>query len=109
MVNIKYILKDKYQLSPIEVNKSCHTFESYFYDNTRGIDDLKDKIVFVDEYSMTPNRYITLLYQSFTKHHITIIMSEDTNQCEPINRVKSMRHNYFDDSDPVYMEWGTPV
>ena len=101
VVNIKYILKDKYQLSPIEVNKLCHTFESYFYDNTRAIDDLKDKIVFVDEYSMTPNRYITLLYQSFTKHHITIIMSEDTNQCEPINRVKSMRHNYFDDSISV--------
>ena len=101
VVNIKNILKDKYQLSPIEVNKLCHTFESYFYDNTRGIDDLKDKIVFVDEYSMTPNRYITLLYQAFTKHDITIIMSGDVNQCEPINRVKSIRHNYFDDSISV--------
>ena len=44
---------------------------------------------------MTPNRYITLLYQAFTKHNITIIMSGDVNQCEPINRVKSIRHNYF--------------
>ena len=95
VVNIENILKDKHELSPIEVNKLCHTFESYFFDRTRGIDDLKDKIVFVDEYSMTPNRYISLLYQAFTKHDITIIMSGDTNQCEPINRVKSIRHNYF--------------
>lgn len=76
-------------------------FESHFYDNVRGIDDLKDKIVFVDEYSMTPNGFITLLYQAFTKHDITIIMSGDTNQCEPINGTKSIRHNYFDDSISV--------
>ena len=101
MVNIKNILKDNHELSPIEVNKLCHTFESYFFDSTRGIDDLKDKIVFVDEYSMTPNRYITLLYQAFTKHDIIIIMSGDTNQCEPINGVKSIRHNYFDYSMSV--------
>ena len=78
-----------------------NTFESFFYDNIKGVDDLKDKIVFVDEYSMTPNRYITLLYQAFTKYDITIIMSGDTNQCEPINNTKSIRHNYFDDSISV--------
>ena len=101
-VNSKNILKDKHELSPIEVNKLCHTFESYFFDSTRAIDDLKDKIVFVDEYSMTPYRYITLLYQAFTKHDIIIIMSGDTNQCKPINRVKSIRHNYFDDGSARY-------
>ena len=90
VVNIKNILKDKHKLSPIEVNKLCHTFESYFFDSTRGINDLKDKIVCVDEYSMTPNGYMTLLYQAFTKHDITIILSGHVNQCEPINRVKSI-------------------
>ena len=95
MVNIKNILKKSHHISAEQVNKICHTFESYFFDSTRGINDLKDKIVFVDGYSMTPNRYITLLYQAFTKHNITIIMSGDVNQCEPINRVKSIRHNYF--------------
>ena len=30
VVNIKNILKDKHKSSPIEVNKLCHTFESYF-------------------------------------------------------------------------------
>ena len=44
---------------------------------------------------MTLNRYMTLLYQAFTKHDITLVMSGDVNQCEPINRVKSIRHNYF--------------
>ena len=95
VVNTKNILKDKQKLSPIEVNKLCHTFESYFFESTRGINDLKDKIVFVDEYSVTPNGYMTSLYQAFTKHDITIIMSGNVNQCEPINHVKSIRHNYF--------------
>ena len=95
IVNIKNILKNSHHMSAEQVNKICHTFESYFYDSTRGIDHLKDKIVFVDEYSMTPNHYITLLYQAFTKHGITIIVNGDTNQCEPINRVKSILHNYF--------------
>ena len=95
MVNIKNILKKSHHISAEQVNKICHTFESYFFDSTRGIDDLKDKIVFVDEYSMTPNRHITLLYKAFTKHNITIIMSGDVNQCEPINGVKSISHNYF--------------
>ena len=63
VVNIKNQLKDEFDMSPEHVNKICDTFESYFYDNIRGVDDLKDKIVFVDEYTMTPNRYITLLYQ----------------------------------------------
>lgn len=67
----------------------------FFYDGIKGVDDLRDKIVFVDEYSMTPNRYITLLYQAFTKHDITVLMSGDTNQCEPINTTKSIRHNYI--------------
>ena len=101
IVNIKKHLKIKFRMEADDVNKLCHTFELYFYDNVRGIDDLKDKIVFVDEYSMTPNRFITLLYQAFTKHDITIIMSGDTNQCEPINGTKSIRHNYFDDSISV--------
>ena len=35
VVNIKNILKDKHKLSPIEVNKLCHTFEFYFFDSTR--------------------------------------------------------------------------
>ena len=95
IVNIKKHLKFKFKMETDDVNKLCHTFESYFYDNVRGIDNLKDKIVFVDEYSMTPNSYITLLYQAFTKYDITIIMSGDTNQCEPINNTKSIRHNYF--------------
>lgn len=95
VVNIKNQLKDKFDMSLEHVKKICYTFESYFYDNIRGVDDLKDKILFLDEYTMTPNRFITLLYQALTKYGITIIMSGDDNQCEPINNIKSRRHNYF--------------
>lgn len=64
IVNIKKNLKFKFKMETDDVDKLCHTFESYFYDNVRGIDNLKDKIVFVDEYSMTLNRCIILLYQA---------------------------------------------
>ena len=95
VVNIKNVLKKRYKLDPEIINRMCYTFESYFYDNIRGIENLKDKIVFVDEYTMTPNRFMTMLYNAFTKYNITLIMSGDINQCEPINSVKSRRHNYF--------------
>lgn len=101
VVNIKNMFIDKFNMSQEHVNKICHTFESYFYDNIRGIDNLKDKMVFVDEYTMTPNCFITLLYHAYTKYDITIIMCGDVNQCEPINNVKSRRHNYFN-SQSVY-------
>ena len=96
VINIKNRLKKDYKMDPHDINKICYTFKSYFWDNIRGIDNLKDKMVFVDEYTMTPNRYITLLYQAFTQYNITIIMSGDVNQCEPINNIKSRRHNYFE-------------
>lgn len=99
--NIKNILQANHKLTLEEVNKICHTFESFFYDNVRGIDDLKDKIVYVDEYTMTPNRYMTSLYQAFTKHDITVIMSGDNNQCDPINKNGLLHYDYFNDSISV--------
>ena len=101
VVNIKNILKKRYDMDSKQINSMCYTFESYFWDNIRGIESLKDKIVFVDEYTMTPNRFMTMLYNAFTKYNITVIMSGDINQCEPINSVKSRRHNYFE-SQSVY-------
>lgn len=92
VVNIKNRL---IKMKVNNVNKICHTFRSFFYDDSRGVNDLKDKIAFVDEYTMTPNRYITLLYHAFTKYNITIIMSGDINQCEPINDDKTIPQNYF--------------
>ena len=99
--NIKNILQTNHKMSLEEVNKLCHTFESYFYDNVRGIDDLKEKIVYVDEYTMTPNRFMTLLYQAFTKLDITVIMSGDNNQCDPINKNGLLHYDYFNDSKSV--------
>lgn len=92
VVNIKNRL---IKMKVNNVNKICHTFRSFFYDDSRGVNDLKDKIAFVDEYTMTPNRYITLLYHTFTKYNITIIMSGDINQFEPINDDKTIPQNCF--------------
>ena len=44
---------------------------------------------------MTRNRFMMLLYQAYTKYDITIIMSGDINQCEPINDDKTYKYNYF--------------
>ena len=35
---------------------------------------------------MTPNKWMTKLYQAFTKYKLTIYMFGDTNQCDPCSR-----------------------
>ena len=85
------------------VNNHCFTSESYFCEyKGRYLSTLKDKVVFVDEYTMTPDRFITKLYHAFTKYGIQVFMAGDINQCEPINGATSIRHNYFDDSISVF-------
>ena len=45
---------------------------------------LQGKTIFVDEYSMTPNKWMTKLYEAFTKYKLTVYMFGDTNQCDPV-------------------------
>ena len=42
------------------LSDKCFTFDSYFnsYDN-RDISHLKDKTIFIEEYSMTPNKWMS--------------------------------------------------
>ena len=50
-----------------DANKICHTFDSYFCEwNGRDFDSLKDKTIFIEELSMVPNKWITLIYKAFT-------------------------------------------
>ena len=51
----------------------CYTFDSYFnsYHN-RDISHLADKTIFIEEYSMTPNKWMSKIYQAFTKYHNTL-------------------------------------
>ena len=65
----------------------CYPFDSYFnsYHN-RDITHLKDKTVFIEEYSMTLNTFMTKIYHAFTKYHITVFMFGDTNQRDPVEK-----------------------
>lgn len=46
----------------------CYTFDSYFYTyHNRDISDLENKTIFIEEYSMVRNRWMTKIYETFTK------------------------------------------
>ena len=69
--NVKLVLCDVY--NNYELAKKCYTFDLFFCDHHgRDITALEGKTIFVDEYSMTPNKRMTKLYQAFTKYRLTI-------------------------------------
>ncbi len=71
-----------------EVNKICHTFDSYFCEwNSRNIDSLKDKTIFIEEFSMVPNKWLTMIYEAYLNFNNKIYMYGDPNQCEPVEGV----------------------
>ena len=82
-------------------NKICHTFDSYFCEwNGRDINSLKDKTIFIEEFSMVPNKWITKIYEAFTMFNKTIYMFGDPNQCEPVEG--SQIHNDYQESKTIH-------
>ena len=60
--NVKSVLRDVY--NNYELAKKCYTFDLFFCDHHgRDITALEGKTIFVDEYSMTPNKWMTKLYR----------------------------------------------
>ena len=59
------------------INKICYTLDSYFAMN--NIDALRDKTLFLEEFSMIPNRFINIIYNAFIKYGLTIYMFGDSN------------------------------
>ena len=60
-------------------------FDLFFCDyHGRDISALEGKTIFIDEYSVTPNKWMTKLYQAFTKYKLIIYIFGDTNQCDPV-------------------------
>ena len=48
-------------------SKICFTFDSYFCKwDEWNLDSLKDKTLFLEEFSMIPNKWMTKLYRAFT-------------------------------------------
>ena len=65
-----------------EADGICHTFDSYFCEyNNRTTGDLDVRTKLVQEFSMTPNRWITKLYERWQQYGYTLYMFGDPNQC----------------------------
>lgn len=45
---------------------------------------------------MTPNKWMSKIYQAFTKYHNTVFMFGDINQCDPVEKGRRRHYDYFD-------------
>lgn len=92
--NVKKVFKEHYKGMDLEFK--CYTLDRYFCDyHGRDVTSLKDKTIFIEEYSMTPNKWMTKLYEAFTKFGSTIYMFGDTNQCDPVEKPSTIHYDYF--------------
>ena len=74
----------------------CHTFDSYFCEwHGRDIKSLENKTVFIEEFSMVPNKWMTLIYKAFIMFGIKVYMFGDPNQCEPVEGGSQISYNYL--------------
>lgn len=63
----------------------AHTFNSYFNEYGNNQDNiLGGKDVFIDEYSMVPNRWMTLINNCYTRKKLRVNLYGDNNQCDPV-------------------------
>ena len=75
-------VKDRLHKMHYWVPDICYTFDSYFCEwYGRKIDSLEDKTVFIEEFSMVPNKWMTLIYKAFVMYGIKVYMFGDPNQC----------------------------
>lgn len=77
------------------MNSICFTFDSYFCEwKNRDFASLEDKTIFIDEFSMVPNKWMTLIYKAFTLYNITVNLFGDENQCDPVESGSQIHYNY---------------
>lgn len=85
--------------SQTEVNddKICYTFDSYFCEwNGGNINNLKDKTIFTEEFSMVPNKWMTMIYKAYLNFNNKIYMCGDPNQCEPVEPGSQIHYDYLE-------------
>ena len=78
----------------------CYTFDSYFCEwngssSETNLKSLEDKTIFIDEFSMVPNKWITLIYKAFTIYGTKVYMFGDPNQCSPVEAGSQISYNYL--------------
>ena len=78
-------------------NKICHTFDSYFCEWSDGnYHSLDGKTIFIEEFSMVPNKWMTKIYHEYTKYNNKVYMFGDPNQCEPVEGGSQIHYNYME-------------
>ena len=94
--NVKERLR-KTENNKHDPNKICYTFDSYFCEwNEDNFKELRKKTVFIEEYSMVPNKWMTMIYKAFVKYNIEVNLFGDPNQCEPVESESHLIYNYND-------------
>lgn len=95
---VKERLRDIYDKEDYDddLSDEFYTFDSYFCGfHGRDIPDLEGKTIFIEEYSMVPNKWLIKIYQAFSKYSNTIYLFGDTNQCDPVEGNSQVHYNYF--------------
>ena len=63
--------------------------------NGRDMNSLEEKTLFIEEFSVVPNKWMTKIYNAFTKFNNKVYMFGDPNQCEPVEAGSSSNYNYL--------------
>lgn len=78
-------------------NKIYFTFDSYFCEwKGRDLNSLEDKTIFIEEFSMVQNKWMTLIYKALTMFNNKIFMFGDPNQCEPVKSNSQRIYNFLE-------------
>ena len=79
-----------------DMNNICFTFDSYFCDwKGRDINSLEGKTIVIEEFSMVPNKWMTMIYKAYTMFGNKIHMFGDPNQCEPVRGGSQINYDYL--------------
>ena len=62
----------------------------------RDLNSLEDKTIFIEEFSMVQNKWMTLIYKALTMFNNKIFMFGDPNQCEPVESNSQRRYNFLE-------------
>ena len=62
------------------------TLDNYFFGigKDRSMDSFDGKDIFIEEFSMLSNRWMTLIYKAFAKFNNKVYSFSDCSQCEPL-------------------------
>ena len=79
------------------VNKICYTFDSYFCEWSDGnYHSLDGKTIFIEEFSMVPNKWMTKIYHEYLKHNNKVCLFGDPNQCSPVEGGSQISYDYLE-------------